>query len=121
MSRLSLLPDELFQNIFSYLKTCLLVPVEYHVSADRDVFQKEYFPERKLRVHKWFSSEGHLVRMEKYFMNTPTKYVSYTMRKEMWIWRDGKFLCGYSRESPLEAMHRHYHLPLSLEKQYRHF
>jgi hypothetical protein len=121
MSRLSLLPDELFQNIFSYLKTCLLVPVEYHVSADRDVFQKEYFPERKLRVHKWFSSEGHLVRMEKYFMNTPTKYVSYTTRKEMWIWRHQKFLCGYSRKSPLEPMNRHYHLPLSLEKQYRHF
>jgi len=121
MSRLSRLPDELFRKIFSYVKIAVVVPVEYHYSADHEVFQKEYFPERKLRVHKWFSSEGYLVRIEKYFMDSPKKYVSYTMRKEMWIWHDGKFLCGYSRNSVEEPMNRHCRLPPCLEKQYRYF
>ena len=121
MSRLSRLPDELYQKIFSYVKIAVVVPVEYHYSADHEVFQREYFPERKLRVHKWFSSEGYLIRIEKYFTDSPKKYVSYNNRKEMWIWRHRKFLCGYSRESVEEPMRRHTRLPLCMEKQYHRY
>ena len=64
MNRLDRLPDELFQKVFSFLKTCGIEPVEYIVSEER-VFQTQYFPERKLRIKKWFDRpNGHIVRME---------------------------------------------------------
>lgn len=121
MSRLSTLPDELFREIFSYIKADVLSglsPVLYHHS-EKEIFQVEVYPERGLRIHKWFRPTlCTIVRVEKYEMGTSKKSVHET-RLSLWIWRHRRFLCGYTRPSIEDNMIRHRRLPGHLELQYR--
>ena len=120
MNRLDRLPDELFQKVFSFLKTCGIEPVEYIVSEER-VFQTQYFPERKLRIKKWFDRpNGHIVRMETHRVTSYRQFTNQDSQMSMWLWRHRKFVCGLCRTQKEERMTRHRELPSSLQAQYRH-
>lgn len=113
-----MLPDELFREIYSYVRADVLSglsPVVYYYSTTK-VFQVEKYPERGLRIHKCFCSRlGTILRIEKY--RRPK--TSHGSRLSLWIWRNRRFLYGYSRTSLEDDMTRHRQLPDHLKLQYR--